>query len=387
MQSIQDIHFKELFEVLPDAVVLIDTATKLPVMFNQAAYTQLEYEKDEFAKLTISDYEALENPEETKEHIENIIKCGRDDFETKHKTKYANLLDMRVTVILYMIDGKSYFLCTFRDITEQKRVEKALRKSEDRIAAATNSANIGVWEYNVEDNSLVWDDQMYKIYGIAKDSFSGAYEAWISALHPDDSKTNTDLFSKALQDPNTTFAPEFRIILPDGTIRYIQANSRVIRDERGKALQVIGVNFDITNLKDAQRALQKSEEQFRVIFEKANCGIAYGDSSGKLILCNGYFANMVGYTNNEIESMNFAELTHPDDIANELPLFEDITSKKRDGYRLQKRYLRKDGEVIWVDLATSVIRDEKGEAINYLGVCRSPKVKNSHGDLRGLRNN
>ena len=363
----EDIHFKELFEVLPDAVVLIDTTTKLPVMFNQAAYTQLEYEKDEFAKLTISDYEALENPEETKEHIENIIKLGRDDFETKHKTKYANLLDMRVTVISHIIDGKSYFLCTFRDITEQKRVENALRKSEDRVAIATNSANIGVWDYSVKDNSLIWDDQMYEIYGITKDSFAGAYEAWVSALHPDDSKANTDLFSKALQDSKITFAPEFRIVLPDGTIRYIKANSKVIRDERGKALQIIGVNFDITNLKDAEKALQKSEEQFRVIFEKANCGIAYGDSSGKLILCNGYFANMVGYSKSEIESMSFAELTHPDDVAIELPLFENITSNKSNGYRLQKRYIRKDGEIIWVDLATSVIRDENGKPINYLG--------------------
>lgn len=83
------------------------------------------------------------------------------------------------------------------------------------------------------------------------------------------------------------------------------------------------------------------DRSFKVIFEKANCGIAYGDSSGKLILCNSYFANMTGYTKDEIESMNFAELTHPDDITTELPLFEEIASQKRDGYRLQKRYIRK----------------------------------------------
>ncbi|MFP4485626.1 MAG: response regulator [Campylobacterales bacterium] len=110
------------------------------------------------------------------------------------------------------------------------------------------------------------------------------------------------------------------------------------------------------------------DRSFKVIFEKANCGIAYGDSSGKLILCNSYFANMTGYTKDEIESMNFAELTHPDDITTELPLFEEIASQKRDGYRLQKRYIRKNGEIIWVDLATSVIRDENGRALNYLGV-------------------
>jgi PAS domain S-box-containing protein len=110
------------------------------------------------------------------------------------------------------------------------------------------------------------------------------------------------------------------------------------------------------------------DRSFRVIFEKANCGIAYGDRSGMLLLCNDYFANMIGYTRAQVQSMNFAEFTHPDDVEIELPLFEEIASQKRDSYRIQKRYICKSGRIIWVDLATSVVRDENGEPINYLGV-------------------
>jgi PAS domain S-box-containing protein len=361
-------HFHEMFELLLDGVVVIDPKTTKAIICNKAAFLQLEYSRNEYEKLTILDFEAQKSQKEVQKHIENILKNGRDEFETKHKTKSGKILDVKVTAVSYMIENKSYLLCTFRDITEQKSIERKLKQSEERLEVATESGEIGVWEYNVVDNHLIWNDQMYKIYGIKRDDFVGAYDAWMSALHQDDLKQSTELFAKALQDPNTLFNPEFRIILPDGSIRNIQANSKIIRDKEGNPLSAIGVNFDITNLKDTEQALRKSEEQFRVIFEKANCGIAYGDHTGKLLLCNDYFASMVKYDREEVQSMNFAELTHPDDLVAELPLFEDIASQKTEGYRIQKRYVCKDGEIIWVDLATSVVRDENGTPLNYLGV-------------------
>ena len=367
MQILENFHFKELFEALPDGVVIIDSQTQLPVAYNRAAYTNLEYEKSEFAKLKISDYEMIESPEEIQQHIETLTKSGRDDFETKHKTKHGKLLDIRVTVVTYLLNDKTYLLCTFRDITEQKIVEAALKKSEERLTIATESANIGVWEYDIKNDSLIWNAKMYQIYGIEIDKFSGAYEAWRSALHPEDLEYSTNLFAKSLEDPSIIFDAEFRILWPDGTLRYIKANSKIIRDNNGEALRAIGVNFDITDLKSAQYKLQEREEQFRVIFEKANCGIAYGDDNGSLILCNDYFASMVGYSHDELSQMNFSELTHPDDIHSEIELFKEIVEQKRDGYRIKKRYICKNGKIIWVDLAVNVIRDASGKAVNYLG--------------------
>jgi PAS domain S-box-containing protein len=368
MKTLDQLQFKKLFELLPDAVVLIDTTTQLPVFYNEIAYTQLEYEKDEFQKVSISDYEVVNNSEQIAIIIENTIQNGRDDFETKHKTKYGKILDIKVTALLETIEENHYFLCVFRDITEQKIAQKKLQKSEERLTIATQSANIGVWENDIVNNSLIWDKQMYKIYGINPKDFVGAYEAWVTALHPDDLDAAVALYNKALEDPQTLFDPEFRIILPDGTIRYIKANSKVERDDNGKALRIVGVNFDITKLKEAERTLKINEERFRGIFERANSGIAFGNSDGNLLFCNDYFTSMVKYTHEEITNMNFAQLTHPDDFAIELPLFEEIVSKKRETYRIQKRYICKDKEVIWVDLAVSVIRDEHGTPLNYLAV-------------------
>jgi two-component system, sensor histidine kinase and response regulator len=121
MKTEQKIKFEELFELFPDAVVLVDISTQLPVKYNKVAYTQLEYDKNEFQNIPISEYEVLEKPEEIEQHIQNILKTGRDDFTTQHKTKYGKVLDIRVTVLLNMIEDRPHLLCVFRDITKEKK--------------------------------------------------------------------------------------------------------------------------------------------------------------------------------------------------------------------------------------------------------------------------
>ena len=361
--TIKDAEFKKLFEILPDAVVLIDTQTKLPVMYNEVAYTQLGYTKEEFAKLTIFNYEAIEKPEETEQHIKNIIKNGRDDFETQHKTKQGILLDIKVTVILHIIAEVPHFLCVFRDITEQKKVEKKLKKSEERLDVATSSSNIGVWEYDVPTNTLIWNDEMYKIYGIQKDSFAGAYEAWVSALHPDDLKNSTELFAQALKSKEVKFAPEFRIIWPDGTVRKIKANSKVIRNKNEEALRIIGVNFDITKQKETQEQYLASEAKFRGLFELSPIGIAMNDyETGEFLEFNKATNEPAGYTPEEFEKLNYFDLTPIEYMEDEKLQLE---SMEETGYYgpYEKRYIRKDGSTYPVLLHGFKTYTSEGRAV------------------------
>jgi len=139
-------HFHEMFELLLDGVVVIDPKTTKAIICNKAAFLQLEYSRNEYEKLTILDFEAQKSQKEVQKHIENILKNGRDEFETKHKTKSGKILDVKVTAVSYMIENKSYLLCTFRDITEQKSIERKLKQSEERLEVATESGEIGVWE-------------------------------------------------------------------------------------------------------------------------------------------------------------------------------------------------------------------------------------------------
>jgi diguanylate cyclase (GGDEF)-like protein/PAS domain S-box-containing protein len=117
---------RKLFEAIPDSVVLIDTATFCAVEFNQAAHEHLGYTEDEFAALSLSDYEMIESPEEIHRRTEAIKRDGKDSFETIHRAKDGILFNMWINVVAVELGGKPHMIAVYHDITERKRYEERL---------------------------------------------------------------------------------------------------------------------------------------------------------------------------------------------------------------------------------------------------------------------
>ncbi len=156
-------------------------------------------------------------------------------------------------------DGKCVRLFgSFQDITEKKKTEQALQAQNRRMSLAADSAGIGVWEYDIENDTLKWDDWMFKLYGVDKERFSGAYEAWENGVHPDD----IELASEALQvaiDTGEKLELQYRILWPDGSLHYLIANALVIKNERQKVVSMIGVNYDVTERVENEIALTQAK--------------------------------------------------------------------------------------------------------------------------------
>jgi PAS domain S-box-containing protein len=156
------------------------------------------------------------------------------------------------------------------EVVQRKQAEEALRVNESRLNLATSVGNIGIWDWNVVNDELIWADCMYSLYGIHKEDFSGAFEAWTRTLHPDDRKYAEAEIQAALRGERE-YAPEFRIVRPDGTDRVIKATSQTMRDQDGKALRMIGTNIDITERKQADRQLKEySEHLAEMVEERTN---------------------------------------------------------------------------------------------------------------------
>ena len=154
------------------------------------------------------------------------------------------------------------------DITEFKRGEALVQESADRLALATRAGSVGVWEFDAVNNRLVWDDQMFRLYGFAADVYLDA-DRWRAALHPDDRERMARDQELAVTGEKD-FDTEFRVLWPDGSVHSIRAMALVQRDASGQALRLIGTNWDITAQKEAAEQLRQSNRQLEEATVKAN---------------------------------------------------------------------------------------------------------------------
>ncbi len=146
------------------------------------------------------------------------------------------------------------------DISDRKNIELALKDLSDRLEFALKGANIGIWEWQINEGRLLWDERMFNLYGISPKEFSGKYEDWLQRVHPDDRDGVQQAKQQAYQGDKECRV-EFRIIRPDGTIRFIDSYAFIERNAQGEILRTIGLNIDITDRKQAQLQLQRINEE------------------------------------------------------------------------------------------------------------------------------
>jgi PAS domain S-box-containing protein len=162
-----------------------------------------------------------------------------------------------VALLVFLFAGVFIASVTLHFEESRLKAEDSLFTNQERMKLAIRAADIGIWDWDIVSDRLLWDDSMYALFGIAKESFAGIYEAWVAALHPDDRAFAQAEIQAAIAG-RREYAPEFRIVRGDGAIRFIKAVSRTIRDRNGKALRMIGVNMDITERKQAEDGLKRS---------------------------------------------------------------------------------------------------------------------------------
>jgi PAS domain S-box-containing protein len=150
------------------------------------------------------------------------------------------------------------------DISKLKQSEELIKVNETRLSLAVKAGGVGIWDWDIVTDKLTWDDQMFVLYGVDKNDFTNAYEAWVSGVYEADKKRGDEEIQKAIRGEKD-FNTEFRVQYANGEIRNIRALATVLRDNDGNAIRMIGTNWDITAEKEA--ALQIAA---REAAEKAN---------------------------------------------------------------------------------------------------------------------
>jgi photoactive yellow protein len=284
------------------------------------------------------------------------------------------------------------------DITDRKKAELELLRSNERLELAKQAAEQGIWDWNMVSGGLDWSPEIFTLFGLRPEVHRPSFAAWEAALHPHDRVSARFCIEEAVRD-HTLLDSEHRVVHADGQVRWIRVIGRAAYDDVGRPLRMTGICVDVTErhalqekirqwtaelentvairtaeLTNAQtrtsQALERmtaSELRFRTIFEQAPLGIAMIDSrTGQIQELNERFAEITGRTRDEMVSIDWMSITHPDDAQADLQNMARLDSGQISGFQMDKRYLRPDGSSIWISMTIAPVAVEAGESPRHL---------------------
>jgi len=282
---------------------------------------------------------------------------------TAHTTAAIVIASSLISLALIGLAG----LVVRHDSRKRNEAEAALHLASERLELATRSAHVGIWDWNIADNKVFWDDEMYQIYGVPRDQFVPTYQAFELMIHPDDRPRALEGIEKAVRGEKE-YAGEFRIVCPDKSIRYLRANAAILRDNSGKPLRMLGTNWDITRRKQAEEALRESEEIKRMITESVPQLVWMCRPDGWNIYFNQRWVDYTGLTLEESYGHGWNKPFHPDDQLRAWNAWKGAT-ETGGSYDLECRLRRADGAYRWFLIRGVPVHNSQGAILKWFGTC------------------
>jgi PAS domain S-box-containing protein len=262
---------------------------------------------------------------------------------------------------LFETDGSLVGICAIvADISERKRMEEALRESEERFRAVVDNSPTAIYLKDNEGRYLLTNKKHQEWYG---DDLQGKH---FSDCFP---KEMADFFHATdwdVVDKRSAQEYEFEFTRPDGTL---QSNFMIkfpILAPNGDSMGIGGITTDVTERKKTEQALRESEELFRSAFETTAQGMALVGLDGRWLNINDALCTITGYSHEELLAIKFQSITHPDDLETDMENLRQLLAGEISTYQREKRYVHKQGHIVWVLLSVAMIRDPDGSPLYFV---------------------
>jgi PAS domain S-box-containing protein len=371
--------FRLTFENAVDAIYWADPNTGLITDCNKAAETLLEKKRDEI----IGQHQTMLHPPQKAGHYSNMFRRhiesnGSVDDEAEVITKSGRIIPVHITASVTLVGGSPIIQGVFRDVTEHRRAEKALRESEERYRRITEAITDYIYTVRIQDGlpaETIHGPACVAVTGYTSEDFKKDPYLWIQMVHEEDREAVQEQTEQILSGVKAE-PLEHRIVRKDGAIRWVR-NSPVLQyDGEGKLASYDGLIRDITERKRAEEALRESETKYSMLAENSLTGI-YIDQDEKIVFANNRFAEIYGYRREESIGIESWRLVHPEDR----DLTSAIRAKRLKGEDAPSEYeargLTKEGETIWITRRNRLIEYQGRPAVlgNIVDITEQKKAE------------
>jgi PAS domain S-box-containing protein len=261
-------------------------------------------------------------------------------------------------VSLCMVEGLLIF-ALLAQRAMRRRVEEALRDNEERLNLVLGAANMGAWDWRLGANDMTWSEEMRRIFGLANGKSSVTPRAFLDLIHPDDRSAVAQAVARTIKE-GVTYDLEFRTVHEDGSMHWVMGKGKALLDKAGRAARMLGVNMDITDRKRAQ-------ERLRSYFELPLIGMAITSPDRRFVEVNQKLCDILGYSMDQLTGMSWVDVTHPDDMAENLRLLDETLRGKTEGYVMDKRFIHRDGHIIYTSISARCAR-RADRTVDYLAL-------------------
>ena len=367
----------DLVELLPGVIYIYDVVRNHSIYVNSEFYDSLGYTPQEIAKFTPSFICQVMHPEDAVRFFAHVKKLSqapnekvyRFEYRMQHKNGSWRWFSSQDKVYSRTADGSvEQVVGIARDITSRKEAETAFQKSEERLNLATEASGIGMWFWNLRENTVEWTRLGKVIFGLTSDDTS-TLEQCFDQIHPEDRDRIRIALNESLTN-RTEYSVEYRIVLSDYSIRWIAAKGKGFYHQDGQPLQMMGTIQDITARKKAEKQLEENEKLLRLALSNAKAGTWSWDIINQQVVWSPENYELYGVDPkiDPLRYQDWASSLHPDDIEKSNLEVQKVLSGESTEFRTQFRIIHPQKGVRWLFGIGNVTRNDQDEPIRLSGI-------------------
>ncbi|MEM0516726.1 PAS domain-containing sensor histidine kinase [Aequorivita flava] len=364
-------HYPHILEDLEISIWEYNIQTK-EIACNENWASLLGYTRKELEPITEETWTNLFHPKYSgksgklfKAHLKGETKQYKCKIRLKHKDGHSVWILTQGKVVEWDANGAPLLMVGFnKDISKEIHDQLSLKKYKDISEIASNVAQTGYWELDYITNSFYWSPMTKEIYGEASDFTPKADDVLKYFSEGEHRETIAQSIKDAVLS-RKNFDQEVQIYTKNNSLKWIRIIG-IAEFKNAKCIRLYGIVQDIDTLKKIQLKTAIQEEQFRQTFEHATIGMALVGLDGTWLKVNEGICEFLGYTKKELYKLTFKDITHPADLDKDMKYLVELLNNKRKNYEMEKRYICKNGEIVWAHLSVSLVRDDRGKALHFV---------------------